>query len=113
MQQLGLTSATREIAVRFEGRTLDPSRVLGDYPDLLRRPLLELHPRLLGGGPGGRGRGDPSPGRGPATRRQPMPGEWYCHLVACGELNWARRVRCHRCNTARPDASEDAAAAST
>ncbi|CAN1297682.1 Transcription initiation factor TFIID subunit 15 [Linum perenne] len=63
-----------------------------------------------GGGGGaagrGRGRGGPEPGRtvGATTSKLFGPNDWPCPM--CGNINWAKRLKCNVCNTNKPGQNE-------
>ncbi|KVH95755.1 Nucleotide-binding, alpha-beta plait, partial [Cynara cardunculus var. scolymus] len=52
----------------------------------------------------GRGRGDAS-GSAPAKAWQ-QDGDWMCPNTRCGNINWAKRLKCNICNTNKPGVSE-------
>ncbi|KAK3010842.1 hypothetical protein RJ639_011521, partial [Escallonia herrerae] len=62
-----------------------------------------------GGGAGGRGRGrgndSGAPGRGVGGPTGLFgPNDWPCPM--CGNINWAKRLKCNICNTNKPGISE-------
>ncbi|KAF9591618.1 hypothetical protein IFM89_004847, partial [Coptis chinensis] len=59
-----------------------------------------LSPQLGTGGGKGRGRGD-VPGK--AWQQN---GDWMCPNTRCGNINWAKRLKCNICNTNKPGHNE-------
>ncbi|XP_071703414.1 transcription initiation factor TFIID subunit 15 [Rutidosis leptorrhynchoides] len=61
-----------------------------------------------GGGGRGRGRGGPDAGGGRGGVIGPTglfgPNDWSCPM--CGNINWAKRLKCNICNTNKPGTTE-------